>query len=48
MLLNFTYYAQEQGLWSDCYAIYIQVRMNNSLQVAHNFIKPILLECIYE
>ena len=39
MLLNFTYYAQEQGLWSDYYAIYTQIRMNNLLQVADNFYK---------
>ena len=31
--LEFTYYAQEQGLLSDYYAIYVQVCMNNSLHV---------------
>ena len=42
MLLNFTNYAQEQELL-DYYAIYIQVCINNSLQVADNFIKTVLL-----
>ena len=32
------YYAQEQELLSDYYAIYIQVGMNNSLHVADTFI----------
>ena len=39
VLLNFTYYAQEQELLSDYYAIYIQVCMNNSLHVVDNFYK---------
>ena len=46
MFLKVTYYAQEQELWSDYYAIYIQVCMNNSLHVVDNFENIILLECI--
>ena len=41
-------YAQEQELWSEYYAIYIQVCMNKLLFVVDNFRKTILLECIYE
>ena len=43
VLLIFTYYAQyyaqEQELWSDYYAIYIQVCMSNSLNVTDNLRK---------
>ena len=42
VFLKFTYYAQyyaqEQELLSDYYAIYMQVGMNNSLHVADTFI----------
>ena len=42
VFLKFTYYAQyyaqEQELLSDYYAIYTQVGMNNSLHVADTFI----------
>ena len=48
MLLNFTYYAQVQELWSEYYAIYIQVCMNKSILVVDNFRETVLLECIYE
>ena len=44
MLLKFTYHAQEQELLSDYYAIL----HGNSLHVADNFIKTVLLECINE
>ena len=37
VLLNFTYNAQEQELWSEYYAL-----------VVNNFRKTVLLECIYE
>ena len=41
VLLKFTYYAQyyaqEKELWSDYYAIYIQVCISNLLHVADNF-----------
>ena len=51
-VLKFTYYAQyhaqEQELWSNYYAIYIQVCMNNLLHVANSFRKTVLLEYIYE
>ena len=50
--LKFTYYAkyyaQKQGLLSDYYIIDIQVYTNNSLHVADNLRKTVLLECIYE
>ena len=46
VLLKFTYYAQEQELLSDYYAFYMQFWMNNSLHVADNFIRTVLLECI--
>ena len=50
VLLEFTYYAQyyaqEQKLLSDYYAIHIQFCMYNLLHVADNFIKTVLLECI--
>ena len=42
------YYAQEQELLSDYYAIYIQICMKNTLHVANNFKKTDLLECIKE
>ena len=48
MLLKFTYYAQEQGLLSDYCAFYMQFCMRNSLHVADNFIKTVLLGCINE
>ena len=52
VLLKFTYYtqyyAQEQGLWSEYYAICIQVCINNSLHIANNLRKTVLLQCIYE
>ena len=56
----FTYYAMlqcsqyllasypQQELWSDYYAIYIQVCMDNTPHAADNFRKTALLECIYE
>ena len=44
VLLNFTYYAQEQELLSDYYAIYIQVCMNNSLHVVDNFYKDCFIK----
>ena len=44
VLLKFTYHAQEQELLSDYYAIL----HGNSLHVADNFIKTVLLECINE
>ena len=46
MLLNSTYYAQEQEL-SDYYALYA-ILQGNSLHVADNFIQTVLLECIIE
>ena len=50
MLLNFTYYAQyyaqEQELWSEYYAIYVQVYINKLLLVVDNIRKTVLLECI--
>ena len=48
MFLEFTYYAQEQELWSEYYAIYIQAYMNKLLLVVDNFRKTVLLECICE
>ena len=42
------YCAQEQELLSDYCGIYIQFCMSNSLHVAENFIKTVLLECINE
>ena len=42
------YYAQEHELLPDYYTIYIQFCMSNSLHVAGNFIKTVLLECINE
>ena len=33
VFLKFTYYAQEQELWSEYYAIYIQAYMNKLLLV---------------
>ena len=42
------YYAQEQELLSDYYAFYMQFCMSNSVHVANNFIKTVLLECINE
>ena len=39
VLLKFTYYAQEQELLSDYYAIYMQFSMNNLLHVDDNFYK---------
>ena len=48
VFLKFTYYAQEQELWSEYYAIYIQVCMNKLLLVVDNFRKTVLLECIYK
>ena len=52
MLLKFAhyaqYYAKEQELLSDYYAIHIQFCMNNSLHLADNFYKTVLLECINE
>ena len=50
VLLKFTYYAQyyaeEQELLSDYYAIYIQFCMNNSPHVADNSHKTVLIKCI--
>ena len=52
MLLKFTYYAQyyaqEQALLSDYYAINIQFCMSNSLMLQSFFIKTVILECINE
>ena len=52
MLLKFTYYAQyyvqEQELLSGYYNINLPFCMNNSLHVADNFIKTVLLEYINE
>ena len=50
VLLKFTYYSEEQEMWSDLlyYAIYIQVCMNELLLVVDNFRKTVLLESIYE
>ena len=48
MLLKLTYYAQEQELLSDYYAIYIQFCMSNSLHVTESFMKIVLLESINE
>ena len=53
MLLKFTYYvqcyAQEQELLSDYYTFICNFAcMSNSLHVAENFIKTVLLECINE
>ena len=48
MLLKFTYYSQEQELWSEYYAIYIKVCMKKLLLVVDNFRKTVLFECIYE
>ena len=48
VLLKFTYYAQyyaqEQELWWEYYAIYIQVSMSNSLHIPDNLRKIVLLE----
>ena len=41
----YNYYAQEQELLSDYVAIYVQFCMSNSLHVADNFVKTVLLEC---
>ena len=50
VLLKFTYYAQHyaqvQELWSEYYAIYIQVFMNKLILVIGNFRETVLLECI--
>ena len=46
VLLKFTYYAQVQELWSEYYAIYIQVFMNKLILVIDNFRDTALLECI--
>ena len=52
MFSKFTYYAQyyakEQELLSDYYVIYVQVCINNLLDVVDNFKKTVLLECIKE
>ena len=43
VFLKFTYYAQKQELWLDHYAIYIPVWIKDSLYVAENFRKTVLL-----
>ena len=52
MLLKYTYYAhyyaEEQESLSDYYVFYMQYCMSNSLYVADNFKKTVLLECINE
>ena len=41
-------YAQEQKLLADYVAPYVQFCMSNSLHVADNFMKTVLLECFSE
>ena len=41
------YYAQEQELWSEYYAIYIKVCMNNSSHVADDFYKHCFIRVHY-
>ena len=48
MLLKYTYYAQYYAQEQELYAIHIRFCMNNSLHVADNFKKAVLLECIKE
>ena len=42
VLLKFTYYSQEQELWSEYYAIYIKVCMKKLLLVVDNFRKTFI------
>ena len=48
VLLKFTYYAQEQELLSDYYAIYIQFCISNSLHVVDNFYKDCFIGKRYQ